>query len=76
MIFAIRYGFRMQCGVHTTTSSQVMSELSILFVITPGQNLQVNRDLSSTANYTQALRKHIARSMVTTGNNGWELTEV
>lgn len=46
MIFAIRYGFRMQCGVHTTTSNQVISELSMSFVITPGQNLQVDIDLS------------------------------
>lgn len=41
MIFAIRYGFRIQCGVHTTTSSQVISELSILLATTPGQNLQI-----------------------------------
>lgn len=41
MIFAIRYGFRIQCGVHTTTSNQVTSELSILLATTPGQNLQI-----------------------------------
>lgn len=41
MIFAIRYGFRIQCGVHTTTSSQVISELSILLATTPGQNLRI-----------------------------------
>lgn len=58
MIFAIRYGFRIQCGVHTTTSNHVISELSILLATTPGQNLQINTELKllSSAKYCVIIR--------------------
>jgi len=54
MIFAIRYGFRIQCGVHTTTNNQVISELSILFATTPGQNLQT-WDVEKLISYIQVI---------------------